>query len=184
MENKIKNPIYLDIDGYNQYLAEIEEIRNKLKRNGHQKSSAYVNAVGDGWHDNFEFEEATREEYKIMCELREKIAGLERSIIVEAKENQGTKIANINDLILVEMGMKGKQLKEELFKLVASSSPDIFAEISEVSINSPIGKTLYQQPEGFEGEYTVGNNTIAVKIKKIGQTLEEVQGKTKKLIKG
>ena len=119
-----------------------------------------------------------------MCELREKIAGLERIIIVEAKENQGTKIANINDLILVEMGMKGKQLKEELFKLVASSSPDIFAEISEVSINSPIGKTLYQQPEGFEGEYTVGNNTIAVKIKKIGQTLEEVQGKTKKLIKG
>ena len=176
--------ILVDINGYNQFIQELDRLQEMSKNNSVLGSEVYQAAVGDGWHDNFEFEEATREEYKIMCELREKIAGLERIIIVEAKENQGTKIANINDLILVEMGMKGKQLKEELFKLVASSSPDIFAEISEVSINSPIGKTLYQQPEGFEGEYTVGNNTIAVKIKKIGQTLEEVQGKTKKLIKG
>lgn len=184
MENKSKNPIYLDIDGYNQYMAEIEEIKNKLKSNGHQKSLAYVSAVGDGWHDNFEFEEATREEYKIMCELREKIAGLERIVIVETKEKQDTKVADINDIILTEMRLKCNPFEEKIFKLVASSSPNIFSEIREVSINSPIGKTLYQQPEGFEGEYTVGNNTIMIKIKKIGQTLEEVQGKTKKLIKG
>lgn len=176
-------PIYLDKDGYEQYLEELEELKRKLNRNGQQKSSAYVSAVGDGWHDNFEFEEATREEYKILSDLREKMAGLRRIVIVEKNESDN-KIANINDLILVSMFFGSRESSDEIFKLVASSSPNIFADIREISINSPLGKAVYQQPEGYSGEYSVNNNTIHFELKKVGKTLEELQDDSLKLTRG
>ena len=66
MQKNTDDKIYLDRAGYEQYLQEIEEIREKLNNNGKIKSEAYAGAVGDGWHDNFEFEDAKREEFKIM----------------------------------------------------------------------------------------------------------------------
>lgn len=167
-------PIYLDKEGYEQYLEELEEIKRKLNKNGQQKSSAYVNAVGDGWHDNFEFEEATREEYKILSDLREKTARLKRIVIVEKNENENN-AANINDLILVSMSFGSEEPSDEIFKLVASSNPNIFADIKEVSINSPLGKAVYQQSEGYSGEYSVNNSTIHFELKKISKTVEELQ---------
>lgn len=167
-------PIYLDKEGYEQFLEELEEIKRKLNKNGQQKSSAYVNAVGDGWHDNFEFEEATREEYKILSDLREKTARLKRIVIVKKNENEN-KTANINDLILVSMSFGNEEPSDEIFKLVASFNPNIFADIKEVSINSPLGKSVYQQSEGYSGEYSVNNSTIHFELKKISKTVEELQ---------
>ena len=64
--------IYLDQLGYQDYLADIKKLKEELNQNNRQKSSAYDSAVGDGWHDNFDFEHALREEFKIMGFLKRK----------------------------------------------------------------------------------------------------------------
>ena len=61
--------IYLTKSGYEQFLSELQKLRDSLSNNGKGKSDAYVNAVGDGWHDNFEFEQAKREELRIIADI-------------------------------------------------------------------------------------------------------------------
>lgn len=91
------------------------------------------------------------------------------------KNENENKTANINDLILVSMSFGNEEPSDEIFKLVASFNPNIFADIKEVSINSPLGKSVYQQSEGYSGEYSVNNSTIHFELKKISKTVEELQ---------
>ena len=58
-------------------------VKSSLNNNSKEKSQSYVDAVGDGWHDNFAFEEFKREEFKIMSKLKEKISGLSRIVMKE-----------------------------------------------------------------------------------------------------
>lgn len=113
MQNEEK--IYLDQAGYEQYLKEIEKIREQIRNNGRQKSNAYEGAVGDGWHDNFEFEEAKREELKLMGLLESKLEGLNRIVIVETTDENN--LIDINDYVTVETSSKGTNPSEMFFKL-------------------------------------------------------------------
>lgn len=169
MENKDK--IYLDQAGYQQYLKEIEEIKDKIKKSGKQKSSAFESAVGDGWHDNFDFEEAKREELKLSGMLQSKLDGLSRIIIVEhAMESD---LVDINDYVTVESSSKGENLGEMIFKLVASSIPNLDGDVFEISINSPLGKAVYQKKIGESASYIVNDRTFDVVIINKSKTLKE-----------
>jgi hypothetical protein len=74
--------IYLDKEGYKKYLEEIDELKRQYTLNSKEKSEAYQVAVGDGWHDNFGFEQAKRDEDRILGELRRKTADLRKIVIV------------------------------------------------------------------------------------------------------
>lgn len=162
--------IYLDKSGYEKYLKEIEELRNRLNNNSKMKSEAYVDAVGDGWHDNFLFEDAKREEYKILGLLREKIAGLSRIVVVDSvSEKNGI---NINDFITLNLMFPGEEPEELEFKLVASNSPEINTEIS---LNSPLGKAVYQKQIGDSGSYIVNGNNISFVIVNVIKDYENSQ---------
>ena len=76
-----KDKIYLDQAGYQDYLEEIERLKDLLNQNNQAKAEAYNGAVGDGWHDNFDFEVALREEHKIMGLLQKKREDLEKIVI-------------------------------------------------------------------------------------------------------
>ena len=157
MKNNDKK-IYLDQAGYEQYLQEIEEIKKQLNDNSKAKSTAYTNAVGDGWHDNFEFEEAKREELKILSSLKKKIEGLSRIVIIE--NNKTPDLIDINDYVTIFINYGGTDEEEMTFKLVASSNPNIFGEVCEISVNAPLGASVYQKKVGDKGSYTVENDVI------------------------
>lgn len=163
--------IYLDQAGYEQYLKDIEDLKQKIANNGRQKSSAYESGVGDGWHDNFEFEEAKREELKLMGLLEQKLNGLNRIVIVEKTEENS--LIDINDYVTVITSSKGTNSNEMFFKLIASGMPNFGAEIFEISINSPLGKAVYQKKVGDKASYTVNDTTFDVTIIKKSKTLEE-----------
>jgi len=169
MQNEEK--IYLDQAGYEQYLKEIEKIREQIRNNGKQKSNAYEGAVGDGWHDNFEFEEAKREELKLMGLLESKLEGLNRIVIVETTDENN--LIDINDYVTVETSSKGTSPSEMFFKLIASSMPNFGAEVFEISINSPLGKAVYQRKVGDNVSYTVNGNVFNVTIINKSKTLAE-----------
>lgn len=156
--------IYLDQKGYQQYLQEIEEIKERLNANSRQKSSAYANAVGDGWHDNFEFEEAKREELKIMGLLRDKVEGLNRIVIIDKNEKSqnGNDLVDIDDYVSILLLMPDNETEHMVFRLVASLSTD--RDTKEVSLNSPMGRAVYGKKVGETGKYQVNGNTFLVQI--------------------
>ena len=175
MKNNEK--IYLSKEGYNQYLKELEELKEKLKINGREKTSAYVSAVGDGWHDNFEFENAKREEFKIMRDLREKTEGLSKIVIID-KEAEQKDLVDIDDYVSVDMYFEDNTQDKELFKLIAANTPNMNSDIPEVSLNSPLGRAVYQKKIGEKNYYIVNKNridiTITGKYKDIAKVKEHV----------
>ena len=50
--------IYLNYEGVAQFETILEKKKQELLLNSNASSQSIQNAVGDGWHDNFEAEEA------------------------------------------------------------------------------------------------------------------------------
>ena len=57
-----KEVYYVSQEGYDLFFKEIDNLRDLLNRSGKDKSESSNLAVGDGWHDNFDFEESARDE--------------------------------------------------------------------------------------------------------------------------
>ncbi len=169
--------IYLDQKGYDEYVKEINRIKDQLDNNGKSKSEAYENAVGDGWHDNFAFEEAKREEFKIMSALQEKIEGLSRIVIVDSLNEES--VVDINDYVTIDMYFPGEEPEELIFKLVASNTPNFDGEVSEISLNSPLGKSVYGKKIGERTSYSVNENDVSVVIKNATKNYEQDQEEIK-----
>ena len=49
--------ILVDTDGFNQYYEELNRLKDISLSIASIGSESYVDAVGDGWHDNFAFED-------------------------------------------------------------------------------------------------------------------------------
>lgn len=150
--------IFLDKKGYENYLNEIEELRKLINTNGKNKSSAYVGAVGDGWHDNFDFEEAKREELKLQRQLRDKVSGLSRIVIIEKSANE--ELIDINDIVKIKMIFSEDDEEEMEVKLVG----DTARNSGEISLNSPLGKALYHKSADSIVSYEVNGSIINIEI--------------------
>ena len=159
-----EEPIYLTKEGYNKYLEELRQIQSMIESNARKKSGAYRDAVGDGWHDNFAFEEATREERRLLGLLREKRAGLRRIEIVEDIDREED-IVNLDDFVLVDFVFSETDREEELVHLIGSTGPDFGKEYTEVTINSPLGKSIYKQKIGSTVHYSVNDRDFTIFIK-------------------
>lgn len=170
---KKEDKIYLDQKGYEQFLKEIDEIRNSLQKNGKDKSSAFVGAVGDGWHDNFEFEEAKREELRLGKILQEKLEILSRIEIIDAISSE-EELIDIDDYVLTEMTYGDDMPEQMIFKLVGLSTPNFKADIPEISLNSPLGKAVYQKKVGDHSSYTVNGFVTNVLITKKSKDLNNL----------
>ena len=160
MKNKEK--LYLDKEGYEQYLKEIDKLKKDLKRNSLNKSSAHQDAVGDGWHDNAEFEEAKRKELMIIASIEEKIKGLSRIVII--KKSKRKDVIDLGDVLTVKMFFSEDEIEDLTFKLVGFPTPKTDDLIKEVSVNSPLGKAVYQKKVGDNFKYEVRGNIITVSI--------------------
>ena len=161
-----KDKIYLTQEGYNQYVQEIDELHSKLSSSSRDKSDSYRSAVGDGWHDNFAFESAKREELTIIKQLEEKISGLGRIVIIdnELSEND-LDVVQIGDVIqLVVNTATGKSI-EQIIKLIGSENIKADVYPKEISINSPLGNAIYGKQVGEEVSYKVNTKELSALIK-------------------
>ena len=84
----MNNKIYLDKEGYKEYLKEIEDLKQEFNNKAKGGTEAAESAIGDGWHDNFDFEEAKKFEYSLSYKLKEKIANLKNIVILKNKSNK------------------------------------------------------------------------------------------------
>ncbi len=162
--------IYIDSEGYKSLLAEIEELNRKLALNGVEKGEAYSGSAGDGWHDNFAFDEANMQERIILGQLRDLYDKKNRVVIIDKQEEED--IIDFNDIVTVNMIFGPDDSEEVQFKLVGylGSNGDNL-DIDKVSINSPLGKAVYHKRVGDRTNYKVGNNNFTVDI--LSRVLEE-----------
>ena len=53
--------ILVTVDGYNQFNDELNKLKELSRLSAATGIEAYNDAIGDGWHDNFAFEDSIRE---------------------------------------------------------------------------------------------------------------------------
>lgn len=92
--------IYLDKVGYENYLKSLEDIKKEIDDNAKLMSLyASDDAYGDGWHDNFAYEETMHKEAELFQKYNKKKSMLKDIVIVD-KESNGTVSLNMKVEIL------------------------------------------------------------------------------------
>lgn len=177
-----ENKIYLTQEGYEQYIAEIEKLHEKLGSSSKDKSESYRSAVGDGWHDNFAFENAKREELMVIKELEEKLARLGQIVIID--EIDDPEIIGINSVVRLTVQLPSGRQSEQFVKLVGTEKVDIHTSPKEVSLNSPLGQAIYQSKVGEVVNYSVnGNDLVAIIEEKIDEREMDNENQQRRLQK-
>lgn len=173
--------IYLDQQGYANLLENIERVKAKLNETSKERKDAFDAGAGDGW-DSPEFEEIERKERMILGELQRCYDELSRVVIIERQNDSD--IVDIGDIVRVDMYYSADDFEEQLFKLVGRTPDfDLTAEIQEISVNSPIGNSIYKRKVGDSCSYSVDNRQFTVLIKEKLDLSKQQDGFAKKLTK-
>lgn len=149
--------IILDSSGYNEYIKEIEEIKKKIEKNNcdittFQSDDAY----GDGWHDNFAYEQARKKEENLFYELELKLNGLNNIEIVEESFNND--FVNLNSIIV----LKFDDTEEiETYILTGNTKLKYINDIIAITLNSPLGSSIYHKKKNYRFEYIVNEVSIS-----------------------
>lgn len=159
--------ILVDEKGYQQYLEEIEKMKKLSLNNLTAGSEAYNDAVGDGWHDNFAFEQAIIEDRNIATKINNLLAK-KPFIKVITVQNLKKEIINIGDILVLEIKYAEDDIEKVKIKLTGNYFPstNLKDDIQEITLNSPLGKAIYKKNIKDEDiNYMVLNKKIEIKVK-------------------
>lgn len=155
--------IYVDKEGYYEYYRELERLKDLSLSIASSGTKEYESAVGDGWHDNFAFEESMRESNKIAMHIN-KMQDEERYLKVVERTNNNSLI-DIGDILLIKVIYNEDDIEEYTIKLTGKYLPNTNNEIKEISLNSPIGRSIYLKDINDNNIcYYVNDKKINIKI--------------------
>ena len=155
------NEILVTEDGYNQFIKILNQLEKKLNDNGSNSTEACVSAVGDGWHDNFSFEALMEDGRKLNYQLNQ--MNKDKNNLKIIKDKYINDVVNINDIVKIKFIFSDNEYEEDIIKLTGNYLP----VNNEITLNSPLGKTIYKQKIGSKLEYKVNDSIIKIEIKKI-----------------
>ena len=133
--------IYLDKLGYENYLKSLEDIKKEIDENA-KLMSLYVSddAYGDGWHDNFAYEETMRKEAELFQKYNKKKSMLKDIVIVD-KESNGTVSLNTKvELLFIE--------DDTIEEYILTGDINSNIDDNSITINSPLGSAIYGKKVG------------------------------------
>mgnify|MGYP000307421601 CR=1 FL=1 len=156
--------VLVDTDGFNQYYEELNRLKDLSLSIASIGSESYADAVGDGWHDNFAFEESMRESVKIASRI-DRMIEEEMYLKVVHRKNYHNDIIDIGDILTVLVIYDEDDKEEYTIKLTGKYMIDNNAKIKEVSLNSPIGRSIYlKNINDNDIHYYVNDKKISIKI--------------------
>ena len=156
--------ILVDTDGFNQYYEELNKLKDLSLSIASIGSESYADAVGDGWHDNFAFEDTMRESRKIASRI-DKMIEDEKYLKIVDKKRTSDDIIDIGDIIEIRVIYDIDDIEEYTIKLTGKYMIDNDAKIKEVSLNSPIGRSIYLKNINDDDiGYYVNDKKISIKI--------------------
>ncbi|MFR6306613.1 MAG: hypothetical protein ACLUNR_07395 [Bacilli bacterium] len=134
--------VLVDTEGFNQYYEELNRLKDISLSIASIGSESYADAVGDGWHDNFAFEDTMRESRKIASRINKMLDDEKYLKIVDKKSNSDD-IIDIGDILKIKVIYDIDDIEEYTIKLTGKYMIDNNAKIKEISLNSPIGRSIY-----------------------------------------
>lgn len=156
--------ILVDIDGFNQYYEELNKLKDLSLSIASIGSESYADAVGDGWHDNFAFEDTMRESRKIASKINKMLED-EKYLKIVDKKSTSDDIIDIGDILKIKVIYDIDDIEEYTIKLTGKYMMDNNAKIKEVSLNSPIGRSIYLKNINDDDiGYYVNDKKISIKI--------------------
>lgn len=141
-------------EAYRQKEKELEQLNKKLQQVRQEKSSQIAQSDGDNRHDNFGFEQAEIQERAVIRDINDLTNQLRNVTIIENIEDKNKKIVQVGDLVKLELDYGDGE--PEIVEYTLQALPS--GETETVTLNSPIGKTIFQQEVGFSGECKIANN--------------------------
>lgn len=155
--------ILVDKEGYKQFFCELERLKELSLTSASVGSEAYKDAIGDGWHDNFAFEDSMRESRAIASKIDTMLNEQPYLQIVDS-DDLGEQYINIGDTIKVLVKYDIDDVEEYILKLTGKYLPDYDATIQEISLNSPLGKTLYLKKVDDELYYEINGKKVEIEV--------------------
>lgn len=156
--------ILVDTDGFNQYYEELNRLKDLSLSIASIGSESYADAVGDGWHDNFAFEDTMRESRKIASRINKMLED-EKYLKIVDKKSTSDDIIDIGDILMIKVIYDIDDIEEYTIKLTGKYMIDNDAKIKEVSLNSPIGRSIYLKSiNDNDIGYYVNDKKISIKI--------------------
>lgn len=134
--------VLVDTDGFNQYYEELNRLKDISLSIASIGSESYADAVGDGWHDNFAFEDTMRESRKIASRINKMLEDEKYLKIVDKKSNSDD-IIDVGDILKIKVIYDIDDIEEYTVKLTGKYMINNNAKIKEISLNSPIGRSIY-----------------------------------------
>lgn len=160
MKNINGEEVRLTSEGYEKLKEELLELKKRYDENELAMSQSFQSAAGDGAHDNGEFEALQKEEKLLVAQMNQLSRRMEMANIIDIPTLSDEQV-NINDRVLLRMTYSADDIEEGEYKLVGT---DGNSQINEISINSPIGKAIFQRKIGEESPFRVKEATYKVKI--------------------
>lgn len=156
--------ILVDIDGFNQYYEELNRLKDISLSIASIGSESYADAVGDGWHDNFAFEDTMRESRKIASRINKMLED-EKYLKIVDKKSTSDDIIDVGDILKIKVIYDIDDIEEYTIKLTGKYMIDNNAKIKEISLNSPIGRSIYLKNINDDDiGYYVNDKKISIKI--------------------
>ena len=156
--------VLVDIDGFNQYYEELNRLKDISLSIASIGSESYADAVGDGWHDNFAFEDTMRESRKIASRINKMLED-EKYLKIVDKKSTSDDIIDIGDILKIKVIYDIDDIEEYTIKLTGKYMIDNNAKIKEISLNSPIGRSIYLKNINDDDiGYYVNDKKIGIKI--------------------
>lgn len=155
--------ILLNKEGYQEFYEELKRLKDLSLNIASTGSEEYDSAVGDGWHDNFAFEESMRESRKIASRINKMLE--EEKYLKRVEKTTNNNLIDIGDILLVKVIYSEEDIEEYMIKLTGKYLPNTNNKIKEISLNSPIGKSIYLKDINDNNiYYYVNDKKIDIKI--------------------
>ena len=145
-------------EGYRSLERSLEDLNKKLIDVGKYKNKIAAEN-GDVWHDNNDFEQTEIMERSLMKEISDLKEKLRNAEIVTSDDVEGK--VGFGSIVTVNIGSSDSPKEKETF-LVSDSDEE--SEYYKISINSPIGKAIFNQEVGYVGNYDVNGKKWQVEI--------------------
>lgn len=156
--------VLVDTEGFNQYYEELNRLKDLSLSIASIGSESYADAVGDGWHDNFAFEDTMRESRKIASRI-DKMIEDEKNLKIVDKKRTSDDIIDIGDILMIRVIYDIDDIEEYTIKLTGKYMINNDTKIKEVSLNSPIGRSIYLKSINDNDIcYYVNDKKISIKI--------------------
>ena len=156
--------VLVDTEGFNQYYEELNRLKDLSLSIASIGSESYADAVGDGWHDNFAFEDTMRESRKIASRINKMLEDEKYLKIVDKKSNSDD-IIDVGDILKIKVIYDIDDIEEYTVKLTGKYMINNNAKIKEISLNSPIGRSIYLKNINDDDiGYYVNDKKTSIKI--------------------